>query len=417
MNHSLFETLRERGYIYQCTNLQAVKTLLESEQKITFYLGIDPTADSLHIGHFFALMMFRYLQDAGHHGIVVIGGATAMIGDPSGKCDMRKMLSREQVQHNFEEVRHLVQRFVRTEGENPAMILKNADWMDQYSYVDFMRLVGVHFNVNTMLSAEAYANRLRQGGLTFLEMGYMLMQAFDFVHLNERYGCVLQIGGSDQWGNIVAGTTLHRKLHALNDGAESLEEADKIFGLTCPLLLTKEGKKMGKTESGTLWVAREKTTAFDFYQYFYNVDDADVENLLLLFTRLPSDEIKALLADDIIRAKQVMAHEITALVHGREAADRAAETARSLFQSGTAGENAPESDFRIPGDSIGVVELFCSSGFAASRSEVRRLIQQNGVYVDGKKCETVDAVISRPPDKDYVLLRKGKKNYLKVRFE
>ena len=179
MNHSLFETLRERGYIYQCTNLQAVKALLESEQKITFYLGIDPTADSLHIGHFFALMMFRYLQDAGHHGIVVIGGATAMIGDPSGKCDMRKMLSREQVQHNFEEVRQLVRRFVRTEGENPAIILNNTDWMDPYSYVDFMRLVGVHFNVNTMLSAETYANRLKQGGLTFLEMGYMLMQAYD----------------------------------------------------------------------------------------------------------------------------------------------------------------------------------------------------------------------------------------------
>lgn len=417
MNHALFETLRERGYVYQCTDLQAVKSLLESDQKITFYLGIDPTADSLHIGHFFALMMFRYLQDAGHHGIVVIGGATAMIGDPSGKCDMRKMLSREQVQHNLEEVRQLVRRFVRTEGENPALILNNADWMDQYSYVDFMRLVGVHFNVNTMLSAETYSNRLKQGGLTFLEMGYMLMQAYDFVHLNETYGCVLQIGGSDQWGNIVAGTSLHRKLHALSEGAEPMEEEDRILGLTCPLLLTKDGKKMGKTEAGTLWVAREKTTAFDFYQYFYNVDDADVEKLLLLFTRLPADEIKALLAGDIIHAKQVMAREITALVHGRKEADRAAETARSLFQNGTAGENAPESDFRIPGESIGIVELFCSSGFAASRSEVRRLIQQNGVYVDGKKCETVDAVISRPPDKDYVLLRKGKKNYLKVRFE
>ena len=176
MNHALFETLRERGYVYQCTDLQAVKSLLESDQKITFYLGIDPTADSLHIGHFFALMMFRYLQDAGHHGIVVIGGATAMIGDPSGKCDMRKMLSREQVQHNLEEVRQLVRRFVRTEGENPALILNNADWMDQYSYVDFMRLVGVHFNVNTMLSAETYSNRLKQGGLTFLEITLFLSQ-------------------------------------------------------------------------------------------------------------------------------------------------------------------------------------------------------------------------------------------------
>lgn len=416
MNRSLFERLQARGYLYQCTDLSAVRSILESDQKITFYLGIDPTADSLHIGHFFALMLFRYLQEAGHHGIVVIGGATAMIGDPSGKRDMRKMLTREQVQHNLAEVKALVKRFVRTDGENPARILNNADWINPYSFVDFMRMVGVHFNVNTMLSAEAYANRLQQGGLTFLEMGYMLMQAYDFVYLHETYGCVLQIGGSDQWGNIVAGTTLNRKMHLLNEGAEPAEEANRLFGLTCPLLLTKDGRKMGKTEAGTLWVAREKTTAFDFYQYFYNVDDADVENLMLLFTRIPEGEIRQLIETDILQAKRRMACEITALVHGQEAAEQASAAARALFEDGSAGENAPESDFQIEGDAIGVVELACRAGFAESRSAVRRLIQQNGLYIDGKTCASIDAVIPRPPDRAYVLLRKGKKTYLKVRF-
>ena len=238
---SIYELLEQRGYVYQCTNLDAVKKILDSDVPTTFYLGIDPTADSLHIGHFFALMMFRYLQDAGHKGILVIGVATAFIGDPSGKSDMRKMLTKEQVTHNLEEVKTLAGRFVKTDGDNPAIILNNADWFNGYDYVDFMRDIGVHFNINTMLSADAYANRLKEGGLTFLEMGYMLMQAYDFDFLNKKYGCRLQIGGSDQWGNVVAGTGLHRKRNFLS--AEDNTE-DEIYGLTCPLLLTKEGKKM-----------------------------------------------------------------------------------------------------------------------------------------------------------------------------
>lgn len=418
MSQDIFSVLESRGYVYQCTNLDLVKNMLKSDKKITFYLGIDPTADSLHIGHFFALMMFRYLQDAGHQGIIVIGGATALIGDPSGKSDMRKMLTKEEVNHNLEEVRTLVKRFVRTDGDNPAIILNNADWINVHTYVDFMRLVGVHFNVNTMLAADAYANRLKQGGLTFLEMGYMLMQAYDFEYLNKEYGCTLQIGGSDQWGNIVAGTGLHKKMWLLeNDLVEDkiTDAFEEINGLTCPLLLTKEGKKMGKTESGTLWVARDKTTAYDFYQYFYNVDDADVEMLLKLFTRLPLSEIDTLMNSDIIQAKRVMAYEITKLVHGAEEADNVLATVRSLF-SGDDGSNAPESDFVVDASSINVVDLFVQSKLVSSKSEVRRLIQQNGAYVDGVRCESVDMTIMRPTDRDYVLLRKGKKTYLKVKF-
>lgn len=416
MNTELFSLLSERGYIYQCTDMDTVKKILNSDEKITFYLGIDPTADSLHIGHFFALMMFRYLQDAGHRGIIVIGGATALVGDPSGKSDMRKMLTKEQVAHNLEEVRTLVKRFVKTDGDNPAIILNNADWMDRYTYVDFMRMVGLHFNVNTMLAADAYANRLAQGGLTFLEMGYMLMQAFDFVHLNREYDCVLQIGGSDQWGNIVAGTSLNKKMLFLKDENYSQEE-NQIFGLTCPLLLTKEGKKMGKTESGTLWVARERTTAYDFYQYFYNVDDADVEMLLKLFTRVELSEILSVCKNDIIKAKRLMAYEITKLVHGEEEAENALNIAKSLFSNNSDGDDAPESDFVVSGDSINVVDLFVNAGFTSSKGETRRLIQQNGLSVDGVKCASPDEVISKPAEKQYVVLKKGKKNFLKVNFK
>lgn len=404
---SVYDLLKQRGYVYQCTDLEMVRELLDADAPTTFYLGIDPTADSLHIGHFFALMMFRYLQDAGHKGILVIGGATALIGDPSGKSDMRKMLTKEQVTHNLEEVKELAKRFVKTDGDNPAIILNNAEWFRGYDYVDFMRDIGVHFNINKMLAADAYANRLQEGGLTFLEMGYMLMQAYDFAYLHDHYGCRLQIGGSDQWGNIVAGTALNRKRRFEND----------IYGLTCPLLLTKEGKKMGKTESGTLWVAREKTTPFDFYQYFYNVDDADVEMLLRLFTRVELEEIDRLCKTDIIEAKRLMAYEITKLVHGEKEAGDVLEMVDSLFKKKDYDEiNAPESEYIMTEPEMKAVDLFFYAGLAASKAEARRLIQQNGASVDGVKCRSVDDVITRQEGKEFVLLQKGKKVYMKVRF-
>ncbi len=408
----LFELLQERGYIYQCTDLDEVQNRLNGDTPITFYLGIDPTADSLHIGHFFALMMFRYLQDAGHKGILVIGGATALIGDPSGKSDMRKMLTKEQVQYNLEEVKNLAKRFVKTDGDNPAIILNNAEWFNGYDYVDFMREIGVHFNINKMLAADAYANRLQEGGLTFLEMGYMLMQAYDFIYLNAKYGCTLQIGGSDQWGNIVAGTTLNRKKRFLSE--DKKEEGD-IYGLTCPLLLTKEGKKMRKTESGTLWVARDKTTPFDFYQYFYNVDDADVEMLLKLFTRVDLDTITQLCSTNIIEAKRVMAYEITKLVHGEKEAEEVLLSVGSLFgKQSNGGENAPESEYIISESEIPVVDLLVNAQLVSSKSEARRLIQQNGISIDGEKCKTVDDILKLEEKKGYVLIQKGKKVFMKV---
>lgn len=416
-NKTLFDTLNERGYIYQCTNTEKVKEIINGKP-MTFYLGIDPTADSLHIGHFFALMMFRYLQRAGHKGILVIGGATALIGDPSGKSDMRKMLTKEQVEKNVQEVKNLASRFIRMDGENPAEIHSNAEWMRPYDYIDFMRDIGVHFNVNTMLSADAYANRIKEGGLTFLEMGYMLMQAYDFVYLNRTKNCVLQIGGSDQWGNIVAGTMLNRKMKYISD--DDVSNDNNIFGLTCPLLLTKEGKKMGKTEKGTLWIARDKTTPFDFYQYFYNIDDENVETLLKLFTEIDMDTIKELCSTDIIKAKRTMAYEITKLVHGKEEADKVIESVNALFGSGSNIEHMPKADIekaKVEGG-VSVIDLLVEVGFMPSKSEARRMIQQNAVSVGGNKVTDVGATLTLDDFKDgYVIAQKGKKNFIKINLK
>ena len=302
----VFEMLKERGYVYQATNEEKIKEMLNSDEPKTFYLGIDPTADSLHIGHFFALTMVRRLQKLGHHPIILIGGATALIGDPSGKKDMRKMLTKEQVEHNKAEVKELVKRFVDVDGDNPALILDNSEWINPQSYIDFMRNIGVHFNVNKMLATDCYKNRLEEGGLTFLEMGYMLMQAFDFVHLNEAYKCVLEIGGSDQWANMVAGADLARKIDFANG-----KEDRGLQALTCPLLIKADGEKMGKTASGTLWISREKTTVYDFYQMFMNSYDEDVERLLSFFSDYEIEDIKRMCKEDIRNAKKIMAFEVT----------------------------------------------------------------------------------------------------------
>ena len=414
---NLFDTLNDRGYIYQSTNLERIKKILNSDEKITFYLGIDPTADSLHIGHFFALMMFRYLQEAGHQGILVIGGATALVGDPSGKSNMRKMLTKEQVEKNLKEVKELAKRFIITEGDNAAIIYSNAEWFKGYEYVDFMREIGVHFNVNVMLSADAYAKRIKQGGLTFLEMGYMLMQAYDFVYLNKKHNCVLQIGGSDQWGNIVAGTNLKRKLD-FNDDEQSAEKDDaEIFGLTCPLLLTKEGKKMGKTEKGTLWVARDKTIPYDFYQYFYNVDDSSVEMLLKLFTRISLEEISQLCATDILKAKRRMAYEITKLVHGQEEADKVLNAVDSLFGKGQDLSDIPTAEYpkdKVTADGVLIVDVIAEVGFLSSKAEARRMIQQNALTVADAKISDVNHKVFLDDFNDGLVIKKGKKNFIKV---
>ena len=402
MSERLFDMLQERGFVKDMTHPEQIKNLLNSDKKITFYLGIDPTADSLHIGHFFALRMFRHLQNAGHRGILVIGGATSLVGDPTGKSDMRKMLTKEQVQHNLEEVKALARSFVLPETE----ILNNADWINKFTYVDFMRLVCVHFNVNTMLASEAYARRRENGGLTFLEMGYMPMQAYDFVHLHDEMGCVLEIGGSDQWGNIVAGTELFRKMNI-----EQGREKSEIYGLTSPLLMTADGKKMGKTEKGTLWVARDKTTPYDFYQYFYNTADENTELLLALFTDIPMNEIHDMCANDIIAAKRRMAFEITKLIHGTALANEAVETAQALFAGGTNMENVPTTEIEMNSE-MGILDFLCATGLFPSRSEARRMVEQGGIQIDGNKITDPKHVVSVA---DEFMVQKGKKTFLKVK--
>lgn len=401
MSEKLFDMLQERGFVKDMTHPEQIKNLLNSNEKITFYLGIDPTADSLHIGHFFALRMFRHLQNAGHRGILVIGGATSLVGDPTGKSDMRKMLTKEQVQHNFEEVKALARNFVLPDTE----IVNNADWINKFTYVDFMRLVCVHFNVNTMLASEAYARRRESGGLTFLEMGYMPMQAYDFVHLHNEMGCVLEIGGSDQWGNIVAGTELFRKMN-LEQGKEKSE----IYGLTSPLLMTADGKKMGKTEKGTLWVARDKTTPFDFYQYFYNTADENTELLLALFTDIPMDDVKQMCANDIIAAKRRMAFEITKLIHGEQLANEAVETAAALFGGGANLDNMPTTEIEMSND-MGILDFLIATGLFPSKSEARRMVEQGGIQLNGEKVTDPKFVVAVA---DEFMVQKGKKTFLKV---
>src|SRR5574344_673265 len=375
-----FDILKERGYTYQLTHEKEIIDLINGEP-MTFYLGIDPTADSLHIGHFFALTMFRWLQEFGHHGILVVGGATALIGDPTGKSDMRKMLTKEQVEFNKKEVKELAKRFVKTDGDNPAIILDNMDWINNESYIDFMRNIGIHFNVNKMLATEAYAKRLENGGLTFLEMGYMLMQAYDFTYLNKEYGCKLQIGGSDQWANILAGVDLSRKLDNI-DGVK----VEPLFGLTCPLLLKADGEKMGKTASGTLWVSREKTTVFDFFQAFMNSFDEDVERLLSFFTKMDMDEIKKLCKEDIRTAKKIMAFEVTKLVHGEEEAIKARKLSEDLFNNNGVSDNMDTVELNKDElDKITLIELLTKTNIISSKSEARRLITQNGISINNIK--------------------------------
>lgn len=411
MEKKLFDILKERGYVKDLTHEQEIIDLVNGEPFV-FYLGIDPTADSLHIGHFFALTMFRWLQDFGHHGIILIGGATALIGDPTGKSDMRKMLSKEEVAHNKAEVKELVKRFVRTDGDNPAIIVDNADWIMDQTYVDFMRDIGVHFNVNNMLATDCYKKRLENGGLTFLEMGYMLMQAFDFVHLNKEFGCRLQIGGSDQWGNILAGTDLSRKI-----GFSEGKKIDPLFGFTCPLLIKADGEKMGKTATGTLWVSRDKTTPFDFFQAWINSFDEDVERSLSFFTRMEISDIKELCRKDIREAKKLLAFEVTKLVHGEEEAIKARQTAEELFSNKGISDNMPTTEFKSSKLDINVLDLLTEVRIVSSKSEARRLMEQNGISINQIKETNTNKIITKADfTNGELIIQKGKKVFLKVKL-
>lgn len=403
-----FEELKERGYIYQVTDEERVKELLDG-RPIDFYFGIDPTADSLHIGHFFALTMVRRLQKMGHHPIVLVGGATALIGDPTGKKDLRKMLTKEQVEYNKKEVKELVKRFVDIDGNNPAIIVDNSDWINKESYIDFMRKVGIHFNINKMLATECYKNRLEEGGLTFLEMGYMLMQAYDFVYLHRKNNCILQVGGSDQWANIVAGTDLLRKMNIVDDITN-----EEIYGLTCPLLIKADGEKMGKTSSGTLWVSREKTTVYDFYQMFINSYDEDVERLFAFFSDYDMNEIKKICNEDIREAKKIMAFEVTKLVHGEEEALKVKTASEEIFNSNGISDNMPnvELEEELLKD-CKITDLLVFANIAPSKSEARRLIEQGGINLNQEKVTNPNLIVK---DKE-LIIQKGKKTYIKVTFK
>ena len=399
----VFEFLKERGLIYQCTNEEEVKNLLDGEPT-TFYLGIDPTANSLHIGHFCSLMIFKYLQEAGHKGILLLGGATGMIGDPSGKSDMRKMMTRETIDENVRAMLALCSKFVDF-SEGKAKVVNNNDWMKQMSYVEFLRDVGTYFNINVMLSAEAYKNRLQNGGLTFLEMGYMPIQAHDFEHLYFTEGCKLEIGGADQWGNIVAGVELMRKKHGIS-----------VAAVTNPLLLNSEGQKMGKTAKGAVWVDPNRMNAYDFYQYFVNVADADVGTLLRWFTKLPVSEIENMCKTDIIAAKKYMAYALCEMIHGKSGADTAKRTSEELFAKGGVSENMPEVPFSAAklAEGVNICELLEQTKICTTRSEARRLIEQGGIVINDNKVSDVKLLVQSTKP---LIVRRGKKIIIRVKPE
>lgn len=404
---SVYDILLERGYIKQVTHEEEIKELLEKE-KITFYIGFDPTADSLHVGHFLQMMVMAHMQRAGHTPIALLGGGTAMIGDPSGKTDMRKMLTKEQIQHNADSFKNQFARLIDFNDEK-AIMANNADWLLNLNYVEFLREIGVHFSVNRMLTAECYKQRLEKG-LTFLEFNYMLMQGYDFLELNRKYGCVLQMGGDDQWSNILSGVDLIRR-----------KESKPAFGMTFTLLTNSEGKKMGKTENGAVWLDKDKTSPYEFYQYWRNVGDADVEKCLALLTFLPMDEVKrlgALQGSEINEAKKVLAYEVTKIIHGEEEAEKAKAAAEALFAGGQDMSAVPTAVVKKEALGCSITELLVSTEILPSKGEAKRLIQQGGLTVNDEKVTDMNMIITEESFKDgSILIRRGKKNYNRVVIE
>lgn len=404
---NVFDTLRERGFVQQTSHEDKLAALL-AEEKVTAYVGFDPTSDSLHVGHLLPLMALVHLGRAGHRPIALIGGGTAMIGDPSGRTELRKMMSKETVNSNFEGIKKQLQEIL-SRNSIDMVILNNADWIWDLNYIDFLREIGSQFSVNRMLTAECFKSRLERG-LSFIEFNYMLLQAYDFLKLYRDYGCRLQLGGDDQWSNILAGADLIRRL-----------EQAEAYVLTIPLLTTSSGKKMGKTEAGAVWLDSNKTTPYEFYQYWRNCDDADVEKLLALYTLLPMDEVRALGAlegEEINRAKQILAFEVTKFVHGETEAQKAQDAALALFGAGGSIESVPVSEISRDRVAVGIDlgELMSEVGLSSSNSEARRLIDQGGVYVnDIRVCDRFQQVTLSDVKDGKIVLRKGKKTYRIVR--
>lgn len=405
---NVFDVLKARGLIAQTTHEKEIRDLLGNE-KITFYIGFDPTADSLHIGHFMQLIVMKHMQNAGHRPVILLGGGTTMVGDPTGKTDMRPMITQEIIQHNADNFKAQMSKFIDF-SDGKALMVNNADWLLKLNYVDFLREIGVHFSVNRMLSAECFKTRMERG-LTFLEFNYMLMQGYDFYKLHRDYGCKMEFGGDDQWANILGGIELIRR-----------KDGEQAYGMTFTLLTTSEGKKMGKTEKGALWLDPQKVSPYEFYQYWRNVDDKDVIRLLKLVTFLPLEQIaeyEKLEGEELNKVKRVLAYEVTKMVHGQEEADKANTAATAIFGGGADTTNMPSSTVSADevGESINVLDLLLMVSLIPSKAEGRRLITQGGVSIDGQKITDVAYEIGADMlSGDGIVIKKGKKVFHKVSF-
>ena len=404
MSTSVFDVLKERGYIAQCTNEDEVRAMFENE-KVTFYIGFDPTADSLHVGHFLGLMVMSHLQKAGHRPVCLVGGGTGTVGDPSGRSDMRKMLTDEDIEYNCNQFKKQMARFIDF-SDGKALMVNNGDWLRKLNYIDLLREVGAHFTVNRMLAAECYKNRMEKG-LTFLEFNYMIMQSYDFLELHRRYNLKLEMGGDDQWSNIIGGVELTRRI-----------TGDAVYGLTFTLLTKSDGQKMGKTAGGALWLDKEKTSPYDFYQYWRNVDDADVERCLALLTFLPMEEVRrlgALEGQEINEAKKVLAYEVTKLVHGEDEADKAKAAAEAVFGGSGSSENMPTIELTAEDAAKKLVDVLVAAEVFGSKGEARRLIQQNGLSLNDEKVTDPDYTLTEGDFTDgEAIVKKGKKKFYRL---
>ncbi len=396
---SILKTFKERGFLKQIVAEEELDKLLHT-QKIVFYIGFDPTADSLHVGHFVQLMAMRHMQLAGHTPIILIGGGTGMVGDPSGRTDMRNLMTKEVVQANCNAFQRQIAKFLSFEGENAAKMINNADWLCTLNYVDFLREIGMHFSVNKMLTAECYKSRMEKG-LSFLEFNYMLMQAFDFYMLYEREGCLLQLGGDDQWSNLLAGVDLIRR-----------KKQKVAYAMTFQLLTTSDGKKMGKTANGAIWLDANKTSPYDFYQYWRNIDDNDVEKVFKLLTFLSLEEIVQLCAfrdERMNKAKEILAYEVTKLVHGEDIANQVQQQVRAAFSNDVT--NMPQ--VKIAKEKNNILDILIETGQAKSKSEARRVVEGGGVTIDDAKITDIHTIIAQHE----FVLHKGKKVHIKVKLE
>nr|WP_303932600.1 tyrosine--tRNA ligase [Treponema denticola] len=405
MNKAL-KILQERGFIQQCTDLQALSDRMDKGQ-IAFYTGTDPTGPSLHIGHMVPIFALKHLCREGHKGVVLVGGGTSRIGDPSGKTEMRKMLSYDELDKNAASIQKQIEKFLAEDIKNVRFV-NNKDWLADLNYIDFLRDIGSHFSVNKMLSFEAYKKRM-ETGLSFLEFNYQLLQSYDFLMLNQNYNVELQIGGDDQWGNMVAGSDLIRR-----------KGCGEVFALTFPLVTRADGQKMGKSEKGALFLDPALLSTYDFFQYWRNTADADVEKFMLLFTFLSIEEIKAVCAGDINKAKERLAFEVTALIHGKEEAEKALEGARAAFSGGGNKDAMPTANLSLSklNEGIGVLDLFAEAGLASTKSDARRLVEQGGAFINEEKISEIKAIIGKEKlDKDKeMILRAGKKRFMRIIF-